>query len=297
MKTDPRDASARGGFSMAELVIAMGIMGIGLAMAAAIFPAALKQTEGSYNDLVGTMIAENGLAVARNRLAHLEWDPDAAPALIDGFNPDPNDKFEKIEQCELAYPPEDEVTDALDAMDPGPEDKDGNEDTEFYLAKETLRGAVVLVVKPDPSSEANDYVLISIAYEKMEAGHWVHLVRTRELTIEYDPGHADRDGTQVRWLAEGVEYPILKAAELPRLIGSPVIDRNTGKFATIVDVEDTTDGFFDPAVYLDHAIDTQDVSDPYLVLEKNADGEIIRSPALLVLSARVSLEGSPGENP
>jgi prepilin-type N-terminal cleavage/methylation domain-containing protein len=53
------------GFSLVELMIALGILGIGFAMAAALFPAALKQTELSYNDTIGTIIAQNGLAVAR----------------------------------------------------------------------------------------------------------------------------------------------------------------------------------------------------------------------------------------
>jgi hypothetical protein len=46
-------------------MIALGILGIGFAMVAALFPVALKQTEFSYNDAIGTIIAQNGLAVAR----------------------------------------------------------------------------------------------------------------------------------------------------------------------------------------------------------------------------------------
>jgi len=56
------------GFSLVELMIALGILGIGFAMAAALFPAALKQTELSYNDTIGTIIAQNGLAIARATL-------------------------------------------------------------------------------------------------------------------------------------------------------------------------------------------------------------------------------------
>jgi prepilin-type N-terminal cleavage/methylation domain-containing protein len=58
----------RAAFSLVELMIALGVLAIGIAMVAGLFPAAIKQTEISYNDAVGTIIAQNGLAMARATL-------------------------------------------------------------------------------------------------------------------------------------------------------------------------------------------------------------------------------------
>ena len=55
-------------FSLAELMIALGVLAIGIAMVAGLFPAAIKQTEFSYNDSVGTIIAQNSLAMAKATL-------------------------------------------------------------------------------------------------------------------------------------------------------------------------------------------------------------------------------------
>lgn len=55
----------RAGFSLVELILALGVLAIGMAMAAALFPAAIKLNEQSTRDSVGTIIAQNGLAIAR----------------------------------------------------------------------------------------------------------------------------------------------------------------------------------------------------------------------------------------
>jgi len=58
----------RGGFTLTEVLIAIIVMGIGLTMAAALFPAAMKETETSINDVNGTIIAANGLDIAASVL-------------------------------------------------------------------------------------------------------------------------------------------------------------------------------------------------------------------------------------
>lgn len=60
--------SDRSGFTLTEVLIAIGILAIGMTMVAAIFPAALKMTEDSTNNSLGVIIAENGLAMAKARL-------------------------------------------------------------------------------------------------------------------------------------------------------------------------------------------------------------------------------------
>ena len=58
---------ARGadGFTLTEILIALGVMGVGLTMAAALFPAAIKEHESSVNNSLGMIVCENGLAVAQ----------------------------------------------------------------------------------------------------------------------------------------------------------------------------------------------------------------------------------------
>ena len=58
------------GFSLAELLIAIAILGVGLAMAAALFPAGILATQNSANDILGTIICQNGQAVAKGLLLY-----------------------------------------------------------------------------------------------------------------------------------------------------------------------------------------------------------------------------------
>ncbi len=56
------------GFTLTEVLIAVALAGVALTMAAAMFPAAIKENVNSYNDSVGVMIARNGLTIARSVL-------------------------------------------------------------------------------------------------------------------------------------------------------------------------------------------------------------------------------------
>ena len=55
-------------FTMIELMIAIAILGVGLAMIAAIFPTAIKENQISFDHTIGTIICENGLDVATTML-------------------------------------------------------------------------------------------------------------------------------------------------------------------------------------------------------------------------------------
>lgn len=58
------------GFTLTEVLIALGIMGIGLTMVSAMFPAAIKQEIVSHNNNIGGQVAKNGIAVAKSILRH-----------------------------------------------------------------------------------------------------------------------------------------------------------------------------------------------------------------------------------
>ena len=57
-----------GGFTLIELLISIGILAVGLAMIAAVFPTAIAQTKSSVDDVIGMNICKNTLAVVRARL-------------------------------------------------------------------------------------------------------------------------------------------------------------------------------------------------------------------------------------
>ncbi|HDZ21290.1 hypothetical protein LCGC14_0181510 [marine sediment metagenome] len=59
----------RRGFSLAELMIAIGILLVGLVMAASLFPAAMEINRRSVRDILGAIICENGIALTKARFA------------------------------------------------------------------------------------------------------------------------------------------------------------------------------------------------------------------------------------
>lgn len=66
MKSNTQVRRARkAGFTMAELIMAIGIMAMGMVLAAALFPAAIKECNSSYDSTMGQIVCENGLSVVK----------------------------------------------------------------------------------------------------------------------------------------------------------------------------------------------------------------------------------------
>jgi len=59
-----RQRRASKGFTLAEILIALGILAIGMSMVAAIFPAAMEFNRRSTNSTLGTIICENGFVLS-----------------------------------------------------------------------------------------------------------------------------------------------------------------------------------------------------------------------------------------
>jgi prepilin-type N-terminal cleavage/methylation domain-containing protein len=62
----------RTGFSLSEILVATAVLGIGLVMVIAVFPAAVEINKDSTNDVMGTMICENSLNMVKVTLRRAE---------------------------------------------------------------------------------------------------------------------------------------------------------------------------------------------------------------------------------
>ena len=75
----------RFGFTLAELMVAIGLLGVGLVMVGTAFPAALMENKESYEKMMAQTIAENAAAICRARLRHavVDGDPNVAARMTD----------------------------------------------------------------------------------------------------------------------------------------------------------------------------------------------------------------------
>jgi prepilin-type N-terminal cleavage/methylation domain-containing protein len=78
------------GFTLAEILIALGILAIGMSMVAAIFPAAMEFNRRSTNSTLGTIICENGITLAELNLSAEIVDSVAQPDEIAVYMVDDN---------------------------------------------------------------------------------------------------------------------------------------------------------------------------------------------------------------
>lgn len=60
----------RGGFTLTEIMIALGVVGVALGMAAAAFEAGLKSHNSAVSNAMRSLVAENAVAIARARLMY-----------------------------------------------------------------------------------------------------------------------------------------------------------------------------------------------------------------------------------
>ena len=66
MKT--KRGNATRGMSLVELMLAIGILGVGLICIAAVFPAGIRQTDEAVDDVMGPIVANNALSVIRSKV-------------------------------------------------------------------------------------------------------------------------------------------------------------------------------------------------------------------------------------
>ena len=251
---DSRTRRSASGYSLAELLVAIAILGVGMAMAAQLFPAGLLANEYSGKDLIGTIISRNGIAIAKARLTH--------PLTRDDGNPWPDNTSELgLAIC------------SNQSDDPDDDDEETNDGNmrRFPIDFQNANRGFLALARPAVNKNTNDYLIVIISYRKSPAGGDVGL----ESLVG---GESDESKATIKF--EG-----LTGEEVERIqVGSPVILDADGTHARIVEKTVSDDGD-DVTVLLDRPLDngTQDV---HVVYEENA----VTSPAMAVVAARTSLK-------
>jgi len=209
-----RWAAPRGrGFSLAELMIAIGILGIGLAMALSLFPAALKENERSQNSILGVTICENGLSLAKLVLKSTDL---TASTLVDKTSSMPS----------TTYP---------------------------YGTAGGSFGYIIL----GRFLGADSYQLVAVAYRKADTAH----------SVIAQSISCSTSGTSVTGAGGSLRT------------GSPLIDKGSGKYATILT---TTNNYSDGT--LDRDIGA--VTSAYVIQESGVPDI---SPAMATLVTKTGL--------
>ena len=88
----------KSGFTLMEIMIALGILAVGLALVSTAFPSAMMENKESVEKTMTTLIGENALAICRIRLSHTSIKDSVGNALSDENN------LDLIPDAEQIYP-------------------------------------------------------------------------------------------------------------------------------------------------------------------------------------------------
>ncbi len=161
LRTNSRRSTRRGGFTLSELMIALGIIAYGLTMSAGLFAAAMQYNNQSFRSVVGTIICENGASVAISALRHDPGNPI-------GGSDELEDVTDKLKLAERTYPA-------------GSVDSDGDRTSRYgycVLAKQI--------------GDENDYQLTIVSYKLNKPGNSVELKQANVTISDHnDASRAD----------------------------------------------------------------------------------------------------------
>ena len=160
----------RRGFTLAEILIALGILAIGMSMVAAIFPAAMEFNRASTNSTLGTIICENGLALSEMALT-TKIIGDSVQLLV--------------------YADDVQITHLTKAQQ------------HYPTGAAESRTGFVMMARKDPDTD-NTYQLVTVAYRKTKASDTVALLpityniqNSRDITLSGTNNNSLRIGTPV----------------------------------------------------------------------------------------------------
>ncbi len=201
-------ARASCAFTLVEVLIAIAILGVGITMAAALFPTAIKQNQRSANDTIGMIVAKNALAVVKAKVTA------TAATLGDSFEDIGTAPLDLLTEADLTYPVPRQPAGYFDGDAGEPRDWEG-----VPLRPVALRGAVVLARRFDPNR--NDFQLVIVSFAKQRSVNRVipqrvsgnvflppntdasvftsaDLQRGGVVILDYDPANPDLTGTFAR---------------------------------------------------------------------------------------------------
>lgn len=259
----PRGAQqrrTRAGFTLAELLIAIGILGVCLSLGASLFPLAVKEHAKSVGNTIGTLICRNGVNIAKIMLK------DSAG----GTNVQRVD--ESVTRFAYYYPSL--LTARPEASSPGEENFEWMMHPDWpapdsYVPR-SLQGCVLF--RRRIVANENDYQLIAVAFTKRAVENRV----TADSCLVAASGIVDGNTT-------------VTSTNNGRLFhaGGVMIVVETGEYAMIDRVGDGDDG---PAM-LDGLLNVAPGEHVYVVHEIDASTNdlIPRNPVIAVMSTRTSL--------
>jgi len=206
------------GFTLMELMLTIGILAIALTMVSGLFPVAVKESNESYKDIVGTLICENGLAVAKTMITQSNMN-----TLEDTLGPGGTDILDIIADEDGSHvgiiSQKSQHYQEFEAIDYG----NGTITDPDYK----MQGFLVLGRKV---SGSNQLVIVSYARSGDTTG--VNVVTAVPISCNVTADSQDITG----------------ASDLR--IGSPLIDRDSGYYATIITTNSArTEGTLDRPIH------------------------------------------------
>jgi len=297
------------GFSLVELLVAIAILGVGLAMAAALFPTAIKQNEFSFNDTLGMIICKNALATVKAKATYedLSSVDDATLVNLGTKHPDYAGKetyLDLLTEADLTYP--------VPRQPPADFDGGVNEPTDWVefpgatspwdYRPASTRGAVVLARRMGAGNE-NDFQFVIVAYRK-EAYHPATGATPQQNIVAAEPiddirivNQDENDYSELYAVGGGIDE--MDLAKIQRGSAVILLDGDDCQFVRIVRIPQETP---DRHIVLDRIVEisgsSQTFDHAWFIVEQNtASGASTpdelypgrRSPTLNVLVARSAL--------
>jgi len=233
------------GFTLVEILIALGILAIGMSMVAALFPAAMEFNRRSTNSTLGTMICENGMV-----LSEMAITAEIIGAQIPHYGT-PQEQSDEL---------------SIYADEQSANVKHLTKVQQHYPTgdAESRTGFAMLARKISPAGTT--YQIVTVAYRKTDKDNTVAL-------------------KQINCSISGRNITSASPANLR--IGTPLINKATGRFAFVDSINsetETTPAGTTGTLDIDPKQEDMADGDYYVLIEKTSTGADIplmrRSPAI-----------------